>query len=258
MSDDTFPTRLRQKRKERGLTQGELAKWIHVSPQAVSQWETGQAGADHKNIVALAEKLSVDWNWLGYGANTENPDISVQKHVFENRNSTYAVLCSREEIAGWALKFPKLDVDPFDYIDLLSAETGKTGGYEALELRFASAGYNLATEICTDSMSPMFSRGDIAIFDTGISPIPGDYVLAYIVHNKSVMLRKLRIRTDEGGSKYQELVPLNEDYPVTTIKTPKAGRILGTLIEHRRYRAPPGGVQRVPLHLSKTGLENDT
>ncbi len=33
-----------------------------------------------------------------------------------------------------------------------------------------------------------------------------------------------------------ELVPLNEDWPTLTISTDNPGHIIGTLVEHRRYR----------------------
>lgn len=35
---------LRKLRKEKGLTQGDLAKMIHVDQTAISQWERGTTG----------------------------------------------------------------------------------------------------------------------------------------------------------------------------------------------------------------------
>ena len=46
-------------RKERGLTQREVAEAIHVSAQAVSKWERGQGCPDVSLLPALARKFGV-------------------------------------------------------------------------------------------------------------------------------------------------------------------------------------------------------
>lgn len=56
-----FPERLRQLRKDAGLSQKQLANFVGVSTTAVSSWETGSrefpAG---NNLVKLAEALGID------------------------------------------------------------------------------------------------------------------------------------------------------------------------------------------------------
>lgn len=56
--------RLRQKR---GLTQEELAGKLHVTRQAVSNWETGKNQPDIELLKSLAETLEVDVTELLYG-----------------------------------------------------------------------------------------------------------------------------------------------------------------------------------------------
>ena len=51
--------RIREMRKERGLTQGELAEGLSVSFQAVSNWERGAALPDPENLVGIATFLGV-------------------------------------------------------------------------------------------------------------------------------------------------------------------------------------------------------
>lgn len=48
---------LRKLRKEKGLTQGDLAKMIHVDQTAISQWERGVTQPRLKNSLQLAEVL---------------------------------------------------------------------------------------------------------------------------------------------------------------------------------------------------------
>lgn len=56
-----FPERLKQLRKEAGLSQRQLANFVGVSTAAVSCWETGtrEVPAGH-NLVRLAEALGLD------------------------------------------------------------------------------------------------------------------------------------------------------------------------------------------------------
>ena len=42
-------------RKEKGITQEELADKLGVSPQAVSKWESGKSAPSTTNLLALAE-----------------------------------------------------------------------------------------------------------------------------------------------------------------------------------------------------------
>ena len=46
-------------RKEKGLTQAELAGLINYSDKAVSRWETGDVVPDLETIYALSEVLGV-------------------------------------------------------------------------------------------------------------------------------------------------------------------------------------------------------
>lgn len=48
---------IREMRKERGLTQKQLAELLYVSDKAVSKWENGACFPDIKVLDALAEHL---------------------------------------------------------------------------------------------------------------------------------------------------------------------------------------------------------
>jgi transcriptional regulator with XRE-family HTH domain len=52
-------TRIRTARRERGLTQDDLANRIGVSRSAVAQWETGRAGQVTGNLSRIAALLEV-------------------------------------------------------------------------------------------------------------------------------------------------------------------------------------------------------
>ena len=51
-------------RKEKGLSQDQLAEQLNVSRQAVSKWETGQSVPDPEKIAALSRFFSVTTDYL--------------------------------------------------------------------------------------------------------------------------------------------------------------------------------------------------
>jgi transcriptional regulator with XRE-family HTH domain len=60
-------TRIRATRRDRGLTQDELADRVGVSRSAVAQWETGRAGQVTGNLSRIAGVLEVNVEYLMYG-----------------------------------------------------------------------------------------------------------------------------------------------------------------------------------------------
>ena len=57
-------TKIAQLRKEKHISQEELANILQISRQAVSKWENGQANPDTENLIHLAEIFQVDVNVL--------------------------------------------------------------------------------------------------------------------------------------------------------------------------------------------------
>nr|WP_315467128.1 LexA family transcriptional regulator [uncultured Undibacterium sp.] len=93
-----------------------------------------------------------------------------------------------------------------------------------------------ALQIKGDSMLPDFKEGDRIVIDPEVEPLPGDFVVAKSGHEEATF-KKYRPtgRIDSNGNVIFDLVPLNADYaPMHSDVVPL--RIIGTMIEHRRYR----------------------
>ena len=60
-------TRIRAARRDRGLTQDELAEQVGVSRSAVAQWETGRTGQVTGNLSRIAGVREVNVEYLMYG-----------------------------------------------------------------------------------------------------------------------------------------------------------------------------------------------
>ena len=58
-------------RKERSISQAELAKRMGVSRQAVSKWEQGLSSPDTNKLIQLAQILDTDVEYLATGVHPE-------------------------------------------------------------------------------------------------------------------------------------------------------------------------------------------
>lgn len=97
----TLATKLVSLRKQKGLTQMELAEKLHVSRQAISRWEVGAAVPSTDNLKVLGDLYEVPVDYL---LNEEIENISSQiedaqeqisqeqekKGIFLNRRKVYA------------------------------------------------------------------------------------------------------------------------------------------------------------------------
>ena len=59
--------RIAELRKQRGLSQGQLATMMGISRQAISTWENGQTSPDTLNLIRLAEVLENDVEYIATG-----------------------------------------------------------------------------------------------------------------------------------------------------------------------------------------------
>lgn len=62
-------------RKERDISQTELAKGLNVSRQAVSKWEQGLSSPDTAKLIQLAEILGTEVEYLATGTRPEPSSV---------------------------------------------------------------------------------------------------------------------------------------------------------------------------------------
>ena len=63
--------RISELRKQQNISQGQLAKALNVSRQAVSKWENDQTAPDTINLIRLADILGTDTEYLATGAHAK-------------------------------------------------------------------------------------------------------------------------------------------------------------------------------------------
>jgi len=68
---------IKKLRAEKGLTQDQLAERLHVTRQAVSNWETGKTQPDIETLSAMADCFEIPVEELIYGKETQHHESKV-------------------------------------------------------------------------------------------------------------------------------------------------------------------------------------
>ena len=68
---------IKKLRKEKNITQDQLAEQLHVTRQAVSNWEIGKTQPDIETLSAMAEYFEVTVEELIYGKTSQTNAINV-------------------------------------------------------------------------------------------------------------------------------------------------------------------------------------
>lgn len=76
VNNEEFGLKLRQLRREKGLTQMDLARKLHISRSSVANWENGLRFPDCFSIKQLAMILSVPVDYL-YGLSNHKYNINI-------------------------------------------------------------------------------------------------------------------------------------------------------------------------------------
>ena len=76
---------IKKKRKEKGLTQSELAEKLDVTDRAISKWENGNCIPDISNIQELCKILNITINDLfsGYVVDMKDNEKKLEENLFE-------------------------------------------------------------------------------------------------------------------------------------------------------------------------------
>lgn len=223
-----FGERFREAREAAGYSQRALGKKIGYSGSAISQWESGDTHPDLIRRAALemaAGLLRVSVNKLLTGRDDEHAEVpdGLKAAPDDVRNVPVISLVQ----AG----FGRDGEDPYP--------RGEGSGSVLVDADLAQSLSRLvfALEITGESMLEEFRPGDVVIIDPMVKPQPGDYVVAKLDRDSAATFKKYRARgSGANGEPIFELVPLNPDFATITVSSDNPGRIIGTMMEHRRRR----------------------
>jgi transcriptional regulator with XRE-family HTH domain len=100
-----FKEKLAAIRKDRGMSQEELAQRIGVTRQAVSKWESGESLPDIDNLVAMGDILGVSIDRL-IRRDTDGCAAAVIQKTKSDKDSIVAFLCKAKK-NGYAAHAPE-------------------------------------------------------------------------------------------------------------------------------------------------------
>jgi transcriptional regulator with XRE-family HTH domain len=92
LSMTDFGKNLATLRKQRQLTQLELASLLEVQPRMVGRWEQGQARPQLDYVIKLAQVLEVSIDHLVFGEEGQEPPI------FDIKNKRLKELCKQADM----------------------------------------------------------------------------------------------------------------------------------------------------------------
>lgn len=196
--------RLKELRKEKGLTQVELAKQIGIGQSGYSDWERGITKIDSESLTKLSALFSVSVGYL------LGKDDDAQENF------------RRIPVLGSVPAGIPIDAveDIVDWEDLPESMFSGDKEYFALEVK-------------GDSMWPDYLPGDIVIVRKTPCCESGDVCVVY-VNGYDATLKQVKF--GENGS--ITLVPKNQSYPPRTYSPDEAATlpvaICGVVVELRR------------------------
>ena len=100
-------------RKQKGLTQAQLAEQLHITDRAVSKWETGKSLPDSSIMLTLCDVLEISVNDLlsGERVNAEQYNKEMEQNLLEvihEKEQADKFLLSMEIFAGGVCLFTML------------------------------------------------------------------------------------------------------------------------------------------------------
>lgn len=211
--------RIRDARERAGLTQQALGRLCGVSRAAVAQWEGDTTLPSLSHLQRAADAMGVWVSWL----------------TGEGDGTTASTTNTPPGPRGRPV--PVIDYVTAGNWDTVTDPYPSGRGMDALMTERRISANTFALVVRGTSMEPEFREGDKVIIDPDVTPQPGDFVVAKLTEEEEATLKKYRPRgSDPEGRPVIDLVPLNEDWPILRMNSERPGRIIGTVIEHRRYR----------------------
>lgn len=213
----TIAERLKDAREVADLTQEQLAAKAGVSQGTIANVESGMR-KNPRELMAIAKAAKVSAEWLKSG---KGPRAIDDSNVATAQIGVRRIpLIDYVQAGIWTEVADSLQ--PGDAEDWLLTDLDLSGAAFALQIK-------------GESMRPDFTPGDRVIIDPDVQPQAGDFVVAKNGEEEATF-KKYRVRgTDDAGSTIFELVPLNPDFE-TMRSDERPIRIVGVMVEHRKYR----------------------
>jgi len=216
----TLGQKIKEGRRQKGLTQSDVADSLGVSIQAVSQWENDKTVPTAPKLLDLAQLLDISLD----------SQLTIREVAFHHPTAYDPSAGVQAPLVTWGNPSFWNEPDPSNSPD------GNVDTRQYLQVTWKPVGEVYALRIRQHTaMEPEFMPGDIVIIDTGRAPERGDYVIAKIDHHANVILAKYepQISGFRPTAAFNLIVFDSKSAILVNDETP--GYVVGTVREHRRF-----------------------
>ncbi|MGV2049305.1 helix-turn-helix domain-containing protein [Agrobacterium sp. 22-209-1] len=221
---------IRDSRKAKGLTQGEVAEKLGVSVQAVSQWERDATVPGAMNLIELKE-------FLGFSLDTP---ITARDMLMYLPDPIISTASGRRQpvvapLVNW--NQPPEKWGELNTFESWGTEDEVEDPRDYLSIHWKPVGDVWALEYKGFTMRPAFETGDIVIIDTGRAPEKGDFVVAKIdKHSAATLAVYVPMGLDKRRAPIFELRFLNDkERKPERVDGENTGYVIGVVREQRRF-----------------------
>ena len=211
-------------RNEKGFSQEQLAKVLHVSKSTVAMWETGQRLPSVEKYEEIADYFNVDMDFL-YGRTTIKRKSLFDESGSEYVNSKLVTDISHRNrgveinvLGRVAAGIPIEAIEDIIDTEEISSDLARTGEFFGLKIH-------------GDSMEPRMCEGDVVIVRRQDDAESGEIVIATVNGSDATCkrLRKYRdgIELISNNPAYNPMFYSNEDIENKPV------RIIGKVVELR-------------------------
>lgn len=211
-------------RNEKGFSQEQLAKVLHVSKSTVAMWETGQRLPSVEKYEEIADYFNVDMDFL-YGRTTIKRKSLFDESGSEYVNSKLVTDISHRNrgveinvLGRVAAGIPIEAIEDIIDTEEISSDMARTGEFFGLKIH-------------GDSMEPRMCEGDVVIVRRQDDAESGEIVIATVNGSDATCkrLRKYRdgIELISNNPAYNPMFYSNEDIENKPV------RIIGKVVELR-------------------------
>lgn len=117
MYKETIGNRIKQKRKEKKITQTQLANALNKSLSSIQKYESGEVEIPYSVINDIAKALATTSSYiLGYDLDKELEDL--HKNFIENQNEDNELLLFKQQLKQLGCSFEKLNCTEQNNVEL--------------------------------------------------------------------------------------------------------------------------------------------
>ena len=120
---NTISERIRNRRKDVGLTQQQVAKAIGISRVSVTKWENGSSKPDGENLYLLSKLLSKSPEWILYGKDGHDKTdyLRLNQHLYISDNIARLPVLTWEQAGYWDMSCPVTEIPGIkNWVDVMT------------------------------------------------------------------------------------------------------------------------------------------